>query len=197
MTTQVPEILFNATDFEARKLTEADLPALQDFFVANPEYFLAVNGMLPRPDEAKQEFEDRPPPDMPFDEVYVIGFVDRTEHLVGMATVLSNLIAPHVWHIGTFIVATSLHGTGAAGFLYDRLEEWTKEEGAHWLRLGAVTGNLKAERFWEKVGYKEIRRRTGVQLGSMTHTIRVFVKPLCMFGLPEYLSLVVRDQPEL
>lgn len=56
--------LFDAPDFEARRLTEDDLPSLQDFFVANPEYFLAVNGMLPRPDEAKQEFDDRPPPDM-------------------------------------------------------------------------------------------------------------------------------------
>lgn len=196
MTTQVPTILFDATDFEARKLTEDDLPALQDFFIANPEYFLAVNGMLPRPDEARQEFEDRPPADIPFDEVYMIGFVDRADHFVGMATVLSNLFAPHVWHIGTFIVATSLHGTGTAGFLYQRLEDWAKEEGAYWLRLGVVAGNLKAERFWEKVGYQETRRRTGVQLGNMTHTIRVLVKPLRMSGLEEYLSLVARDQPE-
>jgi GNAT superfamily N-acetyltransferase len=196
MSTQAPEILFEATDFEARKLTEDDLPVLQDFFVANPEYFLAVNGTLPRPAEARQEFEDRPPADMSFDEVYVIGFVDRADRFVGMATVLSNLFAPHVWHIATFIVATSLHGTGTAGFLYERLEGWAKEEGASWLRLGAVAGNLKAERFWEKVGYKEVRRRTDVQLGSMTHTIRVFVKPLCAPGLEEYLSLVARDQPE-
>jgi len=196
MTSQVPEILFDAADFEARKLTEDDLPALQDFFVANPEYFLTVNGMLPRPDEAKQEFEDRPPPDMPFDEVYLIGFVDRGNHLVGMTTVLSNLLAPNVWHIGSFIVATSLHGTGTAAFLYERLEEWAKGEGAHWLRLGAVSGNLKAERFWEKVGYTEVRRRSGVQLGSMTHTIRVFVKPLCTSSLEKYLNLVARDRPE-
>ncbi|WP_150118561.1 hypothetical protein [Collimonas fungivorans] len=52
--------LFGAADFEARRLTEDDLPALQDFFVANPEYFVAVNGMLPRPDEAKQEFDELP-----------------------------------------------------------------------------------------------------------------------------------------
>jgi GNAT superfamily N-acetyltransferase len=188
--------LFDAADFEARRLTEDDLPALQDFFVANPEYVLAVNGMLPRPDEAKQEFDDRPPPDMSFDEVYLIGFVDRAGHFVGMATVLSNLFAPHVWHIGTFIVATSLHGTGTAGRLYERLEEWGKEEGAFWLRLGAVAGNLKAERFWEKAGYKEVRRRTGVQSGNLSHTIRVFVKPPCASGLDEYLSLVARDRPE-
>jgi len=83
MSTQVPEILFDATDFEARKLTEDDLPALQDFFVANPEHFLAVNGMLPRPDEARQEFEDRPPADMSFDNPMVS---QRTKQLLLIGT---------------------------------------------------------------------------------------------------------------
>jgi hypothetical protein len=112
--------LFNAQEYEARELIEDDLPELQAFFAANPEYFLAVNGTLPRPDA----------------------------------------------------------------------------RGASWLRLGAVAGNIKAERFWEKVGYKEVRRREGMKLGRMTHTLRVFVKPLGTPGLDEYLRLVARDRPE-
>ena len=50
--------LFDAGDVAAYKLTESDLPVLQDLFVANPGYFLSVNGMPPRADEAKHEFED-------------------------------------------------------------------------------------------------------------------------------------------
>ena len=188
--------LFDAQEYVASELIEDDLPELQAFFAANPEYFLAVNGMPPRSDEAVQEFEDRPPPEMSFDKVYVIGFSDKKRRMVGMASVLSDLFAPNVWHIGLFIVASSLHGTGVAGLLYEHLERWAKGKGASWLRLGAVAGNVKAERFWEKAGYTEVRRREGTQLGRMTHTIRVFVKPLGALGLGEYLRLVARDLPE-
>jgi ribosomal protein S18 acetylase RimI-like enzyme len=188
--------LFTTAGAVAWKLTESDLPALQAFFVANPDYFIAVNGMAPRADEARQEFDDRPPPGMPFDEAFTVGFHDGTGHLVAMASVTSNLLARHVWHIGLFIVATSLHGSGVAAPLYDGLEAWLKAQEARWIRLGAVVGNTKAERFWERQGYTEVRRRAGTQLGDITHTVRVLVKPLGSSGLDDYRRLVPRDRPE-
>ena len=96
----------------AYELDASDIGALQDFFTANPEYFLSVNGMPPRSDEAQQEFDDRPPQNMPFEKQWMIGFVDDTERLVGVASVLSNFLAEHVWHIGLFIIGTPMHGTG-------------------------------------------------------------------------------------
>ena len=188
--------LFDVGDVEACKLTESDLPVLQDFFVANPDYFLSVNGMPPRVDEARQEFEDRPPPSMLFDEVFVIGFVDSAGNLIAMASVISNLLAKNVWHIGLFIVAGSLYGSGTAASLYAGLEAWMQAQGARWVRLGAVVGNPRAERFWERRGYVEVRRRAGTQLGMLVQTVRVFVKPVSASGIEGYLNLVARDRPE-
>jgi GNAT superfamily N-acetyltransferase len=187
--------LFAAGVYEAVELAEEDLPALQAFFVANPEYFQEVTGAPPRPDEAKQELESRPPPGLPYDKVYVLGFLDSSGQMVAMASVLTDLLAAGVWHISLFIIATALHGTGTAGLLYERLEKWAKDEGASWLRLDAVAGNLKAERFWEKAGYKDVQRLP-VQLGSMTHTVRVMVKPLQGSDIDEYLREVPRDRPK-
>ncbi len=78
-----------------------------------------------------------------------------------MANVVSDLLATGVWHLGLFIVATRLHGSGAAVLLYDRLEAWMGASGAQWLRLGVVRGNVRAERFWERRAYVEMRERTG------------------------------------
>lgn len=187
--------LFAAERYEAVELVEEDLPALQAFFAGNPEYFLAVTGAPPRPDEAKQELECRPPPDVPYEKVYVLGFLDSGDQMVAMASVMTGLLAPGVWHISLFMVATALHGTGMAGLLYERLERWAKDEGASWLRLGVVAGNRKAERFWEKAGYREVRRLEE-QLGSMTHTMRLMVKSLGGSDLDEYLREVPRDRPK-
>ena len=185
--------LFGEAAFE---LTEADIPPLQAFFDANPEYYFAVGGEPPRADEAAQEFRDLPPAHMSFGKRWMIGFTDERGDLIGMASVLSDFLAPTVWHLGLFIVATALHGSGTAARLYRSLEGWMKADGAAWVRLGVVLGNQRAEAFWEKAGYTEIRRRFDVEIGLRTNTLRVMAKPLAGGGFDRYLQLIERDRPE-
>jgi hypothetical protein len=65
------------------------------------------------------------------------------------------------------------------------------------LRLGAVVGNARAERFWPKMGYAEVRRRFDVQTGLKRSTVIVFVKPLGDdHTLADYLQRMARDRPE-
>jgi RimJ/RimL family protein N-acetyltransferase len=177
------------------ELDAADAPRLQRFFELNPEYFLAVNGQPPAADEAHEEIHGAPPAGWPFTKKWSIGFVDETGSLIGMANVVSDLLAPGVWHIGLFMLATRLHGSGAARSLYKRLERWALDLGAQWLRLGVVQGNARAERFWEGCGFVEVRKR-GVEMGKLVNTLRVMAKPLAAGTLSEYLALVARDRPE-
>lgn len=188
--------LFTAGNLQARELGESDVPTLQRFFAANPEYFVAVNGASPRDDEAQREFADTPPPGMPFARRWMIGIFDEAGRLAAMASILSDFLAAGVWHVGLFIVATPLHGTGASAVLYRQLQDWMQAAGARWIRLGAVLGNGKAEGFWENAGYVEVRRRSGVPIGERTRVVRVFVKPLGGATQEEYLRLVERDRPD-
>ena len=112
-----------------------------------------------------------------------------------MATVVADFIAAHVWHIGLFIVATALHGSGVAHALYRELERWMVGQGAEWIRLGVVAGNTRAERFWERCGYVQVRERGPLQMGKKTNLVRVMVKPLAGGSLDAYLALVARDRP--
>jgi GNAT superfamily N-acetyltransferase len=178
-----------------RILGTADVVELQRFFDANPEYFLTVQGEPPRPDEAERELADVPPAGMPYREMLLIGFVDDASgDLAGMATIVGDFIADHVWHIGLFIVASALHGSGAAHVLYRKLEQWMVDRGARWIRLGVVQGNAKAERFWQRSGYVQVRERGPLQMGRKTNLLRVMVKPLAGGTLDAYLALVGRDR---
>jgi len=187
--------LFPAGPFRAVELVASDISALQRFFDANPEYFETVNGQPPREDEARQEFMEMPPAGMAFTKKWMLGFVHEQHDLVGMATILSDFLAPRVWHIGLYIVASSLHGRGVGRSIYEALEDWMKQQGALWVRLGVVVGNGKAEGFWERVGYGEVRRRTDVETGLRRSEIRVMVKRLDRMPLGDYLDLVARDRP--
>jgi GNAT superfamily N-acetyltransferase len=187
--------LFETPRFVAHDLGAADMPLVQGMFDANPEYFLCVNGRLPHADEAQLEFAELPPPHLSFTRKWFVGLFDRAGALQGVAVVLSDLSAPTVWHVALFLVATGLHGSGAASLMYDGLEAWMRQGGARWLRLGVVQGNARAERFWQRCGYREVRLREGVDTGGRVNTIRVLVKPLATSPVDDYFALVPRDRP--
>lgn len=188
--------LFAARGLHARELAPADVPAVQAFCEANPEYLLAINGRGPAPDEARREFDELPPAHLAYARRWRLGLFDAAGTLLGLVFVLSDFCAAGVWHLGLYIVATRLQGSGAAGGLYGALEAWMRAAGARWLRLGVVAGNARAERFWQRQDYVEVRRREGVDTGGRINTLRVLVKPLAGGSTSEYLALVARDRPD-
>lgn len=177
------------------EITGADEQQLQAFFAANPQYFLAVNGEPAGPNEAHEEIHGELPVGWSFTKKWLVGYSTSDGAMVAMANVISDLLAPSVWHIGLFVVATSRHGTGLAQALYRELEAWAASNGASWLRLGVVQGNGRAERFWESLVYIEVRTRLGVEMGKLTNTLRVMFKPLSGGTREQYLALVPRDWP--
>jgi GNAT superfamily N-acetyltransferase len=170
-------------------------PLLQRFFEANPFYFLAVHGQPAQAGEAHEEIHGRPPPGWPFTSVFVFGWQAADGELAAMANLVSDLLAPGVWHLGTFIVATQRHGSGDAQLLYRSVEDWAGHAGAQWMRLGAVQGHARAEAFWHRQGYQQVATRPGVPMGLRVNTLRVMAKPLQAQGLVDYFHRVERDRP--
>jgi GNAT superfamily N-acetyltransferase len=190
-------MLFPVPGHHVRLLAAHDVARLQAFFVANPAYFLAVHGEPAQAQEAQQAWEDRPPADIAHARQDLVGCFDPAGELVAMASVTAGMVDPQVWHLGLFIVATHLHGQGLAPAFYAGLEHWVRHLGALWLRLGVVKGHARAERFWLRQGFEPLRERGPVQMGRLTQTLRVMVKPLATLGLPSYLDRVARDRPEV
>jgi GNAT superfamily N-acetyltransferase len=169
---------------------------LQRFFEENPAYFCAVEGEPAGPDAAHEAIHDPLPAGWPYTKKWVIGYVDSAGQLVAMADVTSDLLAPGVWHIGLFIVATARHGSGDAQALFAGLQAWALANGAQWLRLGVVQGHARAERFWQQQGFVQTRVREGVQMGQLTNKIVVMFKPLTGGTTAGYLQCVPRDRAD-
>ena len=187
--------LFQAAGHSVRQLQPSDVPALQALFDANPAYFQAVNGRLAHADEAQAEFDEVPPAHLPFARQWKAGIHDAEGRMVGTLVVLSDFCAPGVWHLGLFLLATRLHGSGLAVSLHQALLAWARAQGAQWMRLSVIVGNVRAERFWARQGYTEVRRRHGIDTGGRINDARVMVKALGDQGLDTYLARVPRDQP--
>lgn len=196
MTKMITLPLCSVEDLSVFELEPEHAPLLQQFFEANPAYFLAVQGQPANANEAHNELHEPLPPGWSFTRQWRLGWCVETGSLAAMTNITSDLLSPGVWHIGLFIVATAHHGSGASQALYRDIEEWTKANGATWLRLGVVAGNARAERFWQRRGFLETRQRTSVEVGTRVNTIRVMIKPL-RGGAPEtYLKSIPRDRPD-
>jgi RimJ/RimL family protein N-acetyltransferase len=188
--------LFRAGSYRAAELGAPDIPRLQRFFEENPEYHLTVSGVPPRANEADEEFHSLLPPQFRFTRKWILAFDDEDGAMAGMTGLFSDLHAESVWHIGLFVVGTHLHGSGVAQCLHAGLEAWMRGNGARWTRLGVVEGNARAERFWEKTGYVEVRKRRDYPVGERLATLRMMVKLPADGSLDEYLERVPRDRPE-
>jgi len=188
---------FETDEYTGEELLAADVPELQTFFTANPEYFYQINDRPPRADEAQSEFDEQVPAHLPHGERWFIGVREReTRSMVAMANVTAHLGVPHVWHVGLFIVATHLHGEGAASEIYAALERAIAGQGAEWMRLNVVCGNGRAERFWARQGYTETTVRRDIDTGGRINDIRVLLKALGPETLAGYLERVPRDRPD-
>lgn len=186
--------VFEAAGLQARELVEAELPALQALYDANPGYWQVVNGGPPPPDLARQEFDERPPPHLGWRARGLLGLWDGA-HLAGVVEWVSDLPAPGVWHLGLMLLEDARHGRGQAAAVLAALERLARGDGAAWMRLGVVAGNLRAERFWVRHGFVQARVREGVDTGGRLNTLRVMVKPLAGGTIDDYHRLVPRDQP--
>jgi len=187
----------DGADWIAAARTRVDLPELQAFYEANPGSWLLVHGAPPRPDEAATDFDTRPPADMHWSALHDWLIRDRaTRRVVGEVGVVADLPAPGVMPLGFFIVEDARQGTGFADAVHDGYEKWAVAQGARWLRLGVVTANRRAQRFWQRLGYGEVRRRADVRISDLTHELIVMMKPVGNNSLQQYLEAVARDRPD-
>lgn len=193
-----PAPLFQGPGFIAQDLVASQLPLLQALFDANPRSFVIVNGRPAPPDAAQVEFDERPPPHLPYSRHWIAGLwaPGSDVALLGVLVVVADLGAAGVWHIGLLLVDTAQQGTGLAAAVMAALQDWARAGGAQWLRLGVVAGNARAEAFWQRQGFTETRVRHGVDTGGRLNTVRVLVKPLAGGTLADYRHLVPRDQPD-
>lgn len=180
--------------------TEEDLPELQALMESNAAYYLMASGALAAADEARQAFDEMPPAGMPYGAIWHWGLREAsTDRLIGYANVVSDFLAPGVWHIGLFMVDGDRHGRGVGRAWHDALVETMHRRGARWIRLGVIDGYALAQFFWAARGYVLCRKRHNVVLQAATgHTVTLctLVRLPREEGLPEYLSHVQRDRPE-
>lgn len=186
---------YGTAEAYAAEATRDVIAEIQAFNDTNPGYWLMTHGYPPPADDAEKAFDEHPPPDMTYlDDPWHLMRDRRTHEIVAQVAFAVDLMAAHVWHLGFFIVAERLHGTGFAQRLHDAWMQWARGEGARWLRLNVVEINTRGFAFWRRQGYVEVKRRHDYPLGDLKHTLITKVRPIAPYTIEEYLEQVPRDR---
>ena len=171
------EILFADGAVTAFRFHPGNIRLAQEFLEANPAFTEMIAGRPPVPGEALHELTDFPASVRPAD-AYVIG-LRLAGDMVGFAGVLRSWPVEGVSQITLFQIAESQQGSGVAHVIHSALERWIIAAFApRWLRLGVVEGNARGRRFWASVGYHEMERKRGFEVGNLTHTLVIMIKSL-------------------
>lgn len=57
-------------------------------------------------------------------------------------------------HVADLVVAPAFEGRGVATALLARAEEWSRAQGYDWMTIGVFEENARAERLYQKLGYR-------------------------------------------
>ena len=137
---------------------EADIDALYALFQETAEYSLLVEGKLPTRDEARGELTGLPP-GLGLSDKFFLGFwMDRT--LVGCAEILRGYPEAQIAYLGLLLFSPAHQGRGLGVLALDRLTELMRSWHCRELRLAVIDKNVRALRFWEREGFRELYRKS-------------------------------------
>jgi len=182
----VPE--FDTDRFCCRLIDARHSQALAALYQHNPDYWLSMAGSVPSASMARldlvQSVEGKSPK---------LGIYDAHQVLIGVCFLVRDFLAPHVWHIEFFLISTELRGTGVSHEIFGGLADRIQILGGQWMRLGCVTTDARANRFWNDQGFVDLGIWQGRVLGK-TVELQLKWKSLAGGTLSDYFQVVPNDR---
>lgn len=120
---------------------------------ASPNYSIIISGQLPSDEAGKEVFEEIPP-NISYDQKIVLGVKDNNSY-IGVIDYLVNYPKSGFIYLGLLLLKEEVQSKGLGVKCYLELEQdFRKIDGISKIRLSVVEENLKAIRFWKKVGFQ-------------------------------------------
>jgi ribosomal protein S18 acetylase RimI-like enzyme len=137
----------------------ANADELQQLLERCSDYFeVCENGPTP-PDAARTELSTAPP-GRSIDDLFVFGIRDGTGQLIGVNIMIRNWPRePEEWWLSGQVIDPAHRNTGIGTSLYREVEAFVLAEGGRVIQMSVIERNTSAERFWRRIGFREIERQ--------------------------------------
>jgi RimJ/RimL family protein N-acetyltransferase len=158
-----------------RPLDTSDADMLQALFERCSEFFVLTEGGAPGPGHAVAELESRAKGKTD-EDTFCLG-VFRDDRLVGFVHMTRDYPKPEEWWLGFLILDADVRGGGLGAEVHDALLSWATANGSRVMWLGVLEQNVRAERFWRRMGYRERERQVWVAPNGFQSAIILMSQP--------------------
>ena len=161
-----------ATDYEVKKITEADITDVYRLCKSNKRYYRTM-GMFPTR-ESLTEVISEIPGDAGKQNKYFVGFFDNDDRLVAVMDLITRYPEPDAAFIGWFMVDAELQGRGIGSQIFADVRAALQGAGFRSVSLGVVKEYSDALTFWQNQGFTP----TGEEHRTGKHTTLMFKKSI-------------------
>lgn len=144
-------------EYTIRQLSIKDEKDVQQLCEHCSDFFMIVEGRLPQKN-AGYEILTELPPNKDVKDKFVFGIYNDDSNLIAAIDLIRNFKIEKEWTLGLMMIDTSERGKGLGKRLHGFVKEWTSIFQAHSLRIGVVSDNQSAYKFWSSLGYTEVDR---------------------------------------
>ena len=107
--------------------------------------------------------------------------------LIGLADIIRDYPGVGDWWLGLLLIDPDYRGKGLGRQVYTAYESWAAKQGAQRIYLGVIEENHTAHRFWQGLGFKEIKRRPPTRFGDREHIVIVMMKAVNRLWMKDWL----------
>ncbi|BCM89734.1 hypothetical protein IAD21_01581 [Abditibacteriota bacterium] len=174
---QPAEFAVASPSLHARKLTLDDAEILQKLYEQCHDYAVLEQGFPYAPTSALDEFGALPPGKTLADK-FLFGLFDEQGTIIGLIESIRYYPDDITWWLGLMLLAPQHRRKGLGTEFYKAFENWAANEGAHHIQLAALEENESGQRFWQSLGFREIRRTEPKPYGNKHHKLIVMQRTI-------------------
>lgn len=143
------------------RLTGPDAADLQDLYERCTDFHELSEGVPTRPTAGAEELAALPPGKDPADK-FSFGVYAAPRRMVGYLELMRDYPAASEWWIRLLMLDPAVRRGGLGGRICRAAAEWVGARGGTVIRIGVLEQNPDALRFWERQGFRELRRERHV-----------------------------------
>ncbi len=177
LTSDLAPFTLNQPDYTVVRLTQRQSDRLQALFERCTDFFDFTTGQPPAPTAAAAEFADVPAGKTPKD-LHLFGLCQRPDTLIGVMIAVQDYPETATWWISTMVIDPAYRGRGVGTDFYQGFERWLAAQEVRGIELCAIAPNLPGQRFWQRMGFAEIRQTSPRPYGQKTHPVYVYRRQL-------------------
>ncbi len=164
-------------NYSVHRMSLEDIAAIQEVYDKCLDYMLLVDGHAADLNAVEEDFQSVPPGKSNEDK-FVFGIADPQKGIVGLLDILRWYPDKTTWWIDTLLFIPESRSKSLGEKVIQGFVDYVRAGGAQGIMLGVVEENIRAYKFWIKMGFEFVRETEPRQFGNKMQRLKIMRRNL-------------------